>query len=368
MKAVLLGTLAVMAWAACGDNHHAKGSPDSILALIDAPPDGAEPPDALPDALPDAVPADAGPPATLADTGLCADAGCTQIAPGIFTYMPRWALWADAASKNRWIYLPPGTQIDTTDMNSWSFPAGTKLWKEFTSDGVRVETRMFWKQGPSDGDWYQVAYVWNQTQDMAVAAPLGEMNANGTQHDVPSQSDCRKCHYREAGRILGFSALQLDTPAIQPPSGPTAVDLDYLVANGLLTQPPTKPASGPYFPLWPDATPQASAALGYLHANCGHCHNEGSDVFSVCPHSFKLDIAQLGSVHSTDTYTTTIDIPPSITYTGSTYVVDPGHPATSTLYMRFTNPDPAWRMPPLATEDIDPTGQQILNDWITSLP
>src|SRR5262249_11371635 len=155
----------------------------------------------------------------------------------------------------------------------------------------RVETRMYWKQGPTDADWYQVAYVWNAAQDMAVATPLGEMNANGTQHDVPSRSDCRKCHDRVGGRILGFSALQLDVPAASTGVGAPAIDLDYLVGHGLLTNPPTKTGvAGPYFPLWPDATPEASAALGYLHANCGHCHNDTSDVFSVCPRIFKLDV------------------------------------------------------------------------------
>jgi hypothetical protein len=356
MTSVRLGAIAITLWAACGDNLAAPQS-------ADAP----QPPDAEVDARDDVTP-DAGPPTLLSQTGLCADVACTKISPDVFAYAPRWALWADAASKNRWIYLPPGTQIDSTNMDTWSFPQGTKLWKEFTSGGTRVETRMFWKQGTDDTTgWYQVAYVWNAAQDTATATPLGEMNANGTQHDVPSQSDCRKCHYREDGRILGFAALQLDVPAIQPPSGPTVVDLDYLVTNNLLTKPPTKPASGPYFPLWPDTNALDTAALGYLHANCGHCHNPTSDVINTCPHSFKLELAQLTSVHATDTYTTTINIPPSITLTGATYTVTPGNPDTSALYMRFTNPDPAWRMPPLATEVIDPTGQQILHDWIAQL-
>src|SRR5262249_56992219 len=103
-------------------------------------------------------------------------------------------------------------------------------------DGARVQPRMYWKRGATDDDWCQIAYVWNATQDMAVAAPYGQQNANGTQHDVPSRDDCTQCHSRTPGRILGFSALQLDAPA-----APGAIDLGYLADHGLLSNPPTPP-------------------------------------------------------------------------------------------------------------------------------
>ena len=121
------------------------------------------------------VPPDADPLATLFGTGLCVDHACTQINSGIYAYTPRWPLWADAASKRRWIYLPPGTQIDTTDMDHWDFPIGTKLWKEFSVNGVRVETRLIEKVASNNtqSDWYYVAYQWNATQDDALAVPTG---------------------------------------------------------------------------------------------------------------------------------------------------------------------------------------------------
>src|SRR5437660_12456660 len=79
-------------------------------------------------------------PDTLFGTGLCLDKACTMISPDVHEYAPQYVLWADTATKRRWIFIPPGTQIDTSDMNHWNFPAGTKIWKEFTRDGVRVET------------------------------------------------------------------------------------------------------------------------------------------------------------------------------------------------------------------------------------
>ena len=89
-------------------------------------------------------------PKRLTETGLFADAARESLAPGVMAYAPRFQLWSDGAEKRRWLWLPPGTRIDTSDMDSWVFPVGTKFWKEFTRDGVRVETRLLEKLGPGD--------------------------------------------------------------------------------------------------------------------------------------------------------------------------------------------------------------------------
>ncbi|MCE9580056.1 MAG: hypothetical protein K8W52_43475 [Deltaproteobacteria bacterium] len=348
--------------AATGDATSIDGSPDDASAdasAIDASAIDASAIDArVLDASPDASLT----PMTLDDTGLCVDAACTQIAAGVRAFAPRWTLWSDGETKRRWIYLPPGTQIDTADMNNWHFPVGTRLWKEFTRAGIRIETRLYWKQGPSEDDWYQVAFVWNASQDQAIATPAGVYNVNGTPHDVPSRDECKHCHERTEGRILGFSALQLDWDA---PA--TDLDLADLVAQGALTAPPTTSGSGPYFPLWPDASANDVAALGYLHANCGHCHNAGSDVYAICPRIFKLDVGQRASKASTFTYSTTVNQTPSITVSGATFVVSPTDPDHSALLLHFIAANGAERMPPIATELVDPTGEAILRDWIAQM-
>jgi len=126
--------LAIVLLAACGDG---------LLAPDARPSDARAPrPDAPVDAAIDTMP-DGNPftPPTLLLTGLCLDLACAQISPEVQAYVPRYPLWADTATKRRWIFTPPGAQIDTTDMNHWKFPVGTKFWKEFTRDGIRVETR-----------------------------------------------------------------------------------------------------------------------------------------------------------------------------------------------------------------------------------
>jgi predicted neuraminidase len=58
------------------------------------------------------------------------------------SYRPKYELWSDGSTKQRFIYLPPNTQIDTTNPDRWAFPQGTRLYKTFSIDGLRLETRV----------------------------------------------------------------------------------------------------------------------------------------------------------------------------------------------------------------------------------
>ncbi len=347
--------------AACGDNQH--------LA-----PDAAPMPDAgLADAMPDGNPLE---PDTLFGTGLCLDKACMQINAQVSPYTPRFALWADAASKRRWIYLPTGSQIDTSDMDHWKFPQGTKLWMEFTApdaygNPVRVETRYIVKVGPGDtvDDWFYVAYQWNPTEDDTIAVPDGVTDANGTQHDIPSRTQCKGCHENlQPTRVLGFGAIQLDEAS--PPSAGD-LDLDGLVAvRWLSVNPPG--ASSPHYPLPTDANDTyATDALGYLHANCGHCHNPTSQVYTniAITMVLRLEVGSLASVQATPTYTTTINQPVSANANGGpTTIVTPMQPDDSALIFRFESTNAAIHMPALGSKVTDPTGDTLLRNWITHLP
>jgi hypothetical protein len=340
--------LAVIAsWAvACGDNR-------------------AVPPDAPIEAPADAPP-DADPLAALATTGLCVDAACTQISPDVREYEPRFGLYADGATKRRWLYLPPGTKIDTTDMDHWTFPVGTRIWKEFAVAGKKIETRLIIKQRTDDAPapWFYITYAWNAAQDATTPETMGVMNANGTPHDIPSRQDCKDCHERlRPGRVLGIGALQLDYAA--PAS---LVDLDDLVAGGLVTTPPPGAAS-PHFPL-PGAAVD-HAALGYLHANCGHCHNPTSDVHDSTPIDLRLRAGMLATVQGTPTYTTTVGVDATIPYTEGpiTYdkVIIADDPTHSALIGRMNSQMGIRFMPNLGVEVVDPAGQTALVTWINSL-
>jgi hypothetical protein len=336
--------------AGCGDNYAGPG--------IDAPKIDAPPPD---------VPPDANPLETLAGTGLCADAACMQINAGILEYEPRFQLWDDTAAKRRWIYLPPGAKIDTSNMDYWVFPVGTKVWKQFTRDTTRVETRMIMKMLDDDtapGAWFYAAYQWNAAQNATTLVTDRVANANGTQHDIPSRRDCRNgCHERLSSRVLGFDAIQLDYTAS---AGLT--DLSDLVAANLLSVPPS--GAAPYFPL--PGTAVDAAALGYLHGNCGQCHNPTSDV-SMADINFDLRLrpSMLGSVQTTPTYATTVNADAKIQYeengTTLTKLIVPGMPAQSAVIGRMNSMISIRSMPPIAVETVDPDGQAALTAWISSL-
>lgn len=314
------------------------------------------------DAAPDANPAD-----LLDSTGLCVDSACTTISPDVRTYQPRYELWHDGATKRRWMKLPAGTTIDTSDPDHWVFPVGTKFWKEFTRDGVRVETRLIEKLLADEDDpgaWTYAAFAWNADQTLATRAPGGVVDANGTGHDIPAPFACRNCHEGvRPGRILGFQALSLDfdAPADQ-------LDLDDLIAMQLLTSDPPG-ATAPHYPLPGTATDQA--AFGYLHANCGHCHNPTSPVIGNTPLDLRLVTTKLMNVMNVPAFKTTVDVDAAVPFfengTQYTKVIVSGDPTMSGLVVRMSSAQIGRRMPTTGSEITDPAGQTALLAWINSL-
>ncbi|MBL8956720.1 MAG: hypothetical protein JNK82_38455 [Myxococcaceae bacterium] len=267
-------------------------------------------------------------PSRLSETGLFGDAG-------VIVYAPAFELWADGAEKHRALLLPPGAQIDTRNPDDWQFPEGTRVWKTFVRDGVRVETRLLLKTGDS---WAAAAYRWDG--DDAVLFPEGGRDVNGTPHDVPAAATCTACHGGRASFVLGFSALQLANVA------PGGFTLDEAVSRGLLSQPPASTAA-----LRIPGDAKQRAALGYLHANCAHCHNadrperEGPRCFAPRPGlDLLLRAGELGDAQQTATYRTLVPR------------------GASAAHSRME----ARQMPPLATEEVDTAGVALIRAWAES--
>jgi len=170
-------------------------------------------------------------PTLLSQTGLFKDikAQTKELAAGVYKFTPAYALWSDGATKQRYVYMPPGGKIDTTDMDFWQYPAGFKLWKDFTRDGKLIETRLLLKKSDGATDWYMVAFVWNDDYTEATATPMGQMNARGTMHDVPPKEGCVGCHQSMHDNALGFSAMQLSH------SLPDSLNLTQIATMGWLT-------------------------------------------------------------------------------------------------------------------------------------
>jgi len=290
-------------------------------------------------------------PQRLSETGLYADIATGELAGGVVAYTPRFELWSDGADKRRWILLPEGARIDSTDMDEWIFPDGTKIWKQFSVEAERVETRLLEKRGTGGDDWVAVSYVWAPDERDAVAVPLGELDARGTAHDVPAAGECAACHQGRRSFVLGFSAIQLSTDGAGD-----QIDLSDLVTQGRLT---VAPATIPVVP----GDPIEQAALGYLHANCSHCHNQtrplrdGARCFDPdTDHDFTLAVDELGAVATTATYRTVV----------GTDAVKPGDPDGSEVVRRMG--DRGLRgMPPLATTAVDTEATGLIRQWIEEL-
>ncbi|MGE3636809.1 MAG: hypothetical protein AB7P00_43300 [Sandaracinaceae bacterium] len=303
--------------------------------------------DAGSDPTPDAGRALAEVPSTLSDTGLYAGAVGGAYAPDVLTYDVRYSLWVDGAAKRRHVLLPPGTAIDTSDPDGWVFPVGTRVFKEFFVDGRPVETRLLLKTGPSRDEWTYVSYVFRAVGSDADAEPMGATDVRGTTHDVPSQTECHECHQAAPDFVLGFSAIQISRAAF-----------DLFVAEGALP-------SGTTFGEIP-GTQVERDALGYLHANCGHCHREGHPVSEQ--RSLRLDLrVGLASVQQANAYATALDAPATDRVNGTRVWIAPGDPAMSQIVARMGERSMVG-MPPLGTDAVDDYGVAAVSTWIATLP
>lgn len=217
--------------------------------------------------------------------------------PGTIAFTPRYALWSDGSSKRRWLRFPPGAAIDKSDPDAWDFPRGTRAWKEFSRGGRPIETRYI--ERLADGSWRFASYQWNEEGTRALLAPEGGVRALS----IPSRADCLACHEGAPVPILGYSAVQLEAKLAEP-------------------------------------------ALGYLHANCGHCHNDSGSLAGV-----GLSLARRAGAPRE-----------SAARTARTAAA-----RRDDLVRRIRSTNPYVRMPPLGVSVVDAEGVALVEQWISRL-
>ena len=265
MKSVL-GIAVLLTWFARCDEHGVDfPNPHHRPDAGQAGPGNDE--DAGADAIPDCSPTE------LYKPHACERPGSPCF--GLRKYSPKYELWSDGADKERFIYLPPDTQIDTTQPDTWVFPRGTKIYKTFSLDGKRIETRIMTKTGDATGTaaWSFAVYAWNAAQTEATQLVGSDFMAGMKSPirpgwDIPSENACKRCHAgAQTDAVNGFSAIQLNHWQTDP-------SLRDLLAEGRLTNTQTPRITLANARLPGDAVTQDG--LGYLHANCGHCHSKGT--------------------------------------------------------------------------------------------
>jgi hypothetical protein len=248
-----------------------------------------------------------------ASVAIAGDAPLPQPPADAVEFTPRYPLWTDGMNKRRWLHVPQGASVDKSDPDAWEFPRGTRAWKEFSRDGVRVETRLI--ERLADGSWRYLTYAWNASGTAATLAPEDGIAERG----IPSRADCLACHEGAPAPILGYSAVQLTTSL--PP------------------------------------------ALGYLHGNCGHCHND-----SALP-ALELPLQQQSKntkASSERTYASLVGRASRFRPHGAANAqrVVAGHPEHSILVSRMKSRDPLTRMPPLGVSVVDASGVALISRWI----
>lgn len=309
-------------------------------------------------------------------SGLYSSFADKTVAADAKEFKPAVELWSDGAEKHRWVYLPPGSKIDISDWDEWSYPVGTKLWKEFKLGGKRIETRLFTKL--PDNGWAHTVYRWNADETDAVRKDGGETVAgigpDGGPYEIPSTGQCDQCHMGRKDQVLGFQAVSLGLP------GATGQTLGKLAADGALSATPPKTE------LTLPGSALATAAVGWVNINCGVCHNGNSNASASFRKHFQVRASDLApadggapaTLNQLDIWTQG--------YCVDTFRPDPdagapfkyirgGSPEKSMMSILAGNrtapdvlPNAGVQMPPIVSRAVDHAGVKALNDWIASLP
>jgi hypothetical protein len=184
--------------------------------------------------------------------------------------------------------------------------------------------------------------------------------------------------------VLGFSALQLSHDSTLP-----GLNLDQLKTMGSLSVSPTSTIAVPG-----DASDKA--ALGYLHANCGICHNsQGKLYFTQVQLDLWAHIDTLGTLEATPAYLSMVcdqwpgsDIFNPITscaaghntgtanqgtiaMVANSRRVVPGNMMRSSIHELMNlrgDANSKRQMPPLATKIVDTSALATIDGWINKLP
>jgi glucose/arabinose dehydrogenase len=319
------------------------------------------------------------PPATLSATGVFANLATLAPAPGIVPYDVNLPFWSDHARKSRWFGLPGTAATHAIGFSAdapWTFPTGTVWVKHFDLDAVRgdpatarrLETRLLVRT--TEGV-YGLSYRWRANQSEADLVPEGGVNATvpvtegGVLRDqtwrFPGRGECLVCHTPTAGHALGFDTRQLKRPRIH--GSVTDDQINHLVSAGYLAPAgapsPQEVAALPAHAALDDASQSLEHRVrSYLAVNCVSCHSPGGAGLG------DFDVrAHLGTAATR-------------LRTGS--LVNPaGDPANRlfapadanrSMVLRRILGQGVPRMPPLASNELDPAAESLLRAYIAQLP
>lgn len=317
-------------------------------------------------------------PTKLSDTGLFKNVVDQVPAQGVIEYEISSHHWADGTHSQQWIAVPNSEQLGLWENPSWEtgqvhgrfkFPKDTVLAKtisyfvdsEDSGSERRLETQLLHLL---EDEWRAYNYLWNEEQtdatlqsDTSSESQLklkDSESASGFRTQTwhhSSRSECLLCHIWSSGTILGFAPDQLDI------SWRDEMQMAKLRKQGLFAVPVHAPKT---IPSPHDASqPLPDRARAYLSLNCSSCHRpQGGGTAN-----FSFDIVQsleknnyLGALPAQGDFGI-----------ADARIVAPGDPFRSIVLYR-TLKSGRGHMPQFGSNLLDPSGVQLLHDWIASMP
>lgn len=271
-------------------------------------------------------------------------------------------LFSDYAAKQRFIHLPPGTNISATPEGRLIFPVGTALIKSFGYPDASgkldvIETRLLLHR--ADG-WVALPYVWRKDAsdaDLKVGGtrlPVSFTKPDGKQltisYAVPNKNQCKQCHV-SGDTIVPIGPLW-ENMKFQRNSDRQSILKDNPALAKLVVE-----------AKWDDANSGSleQRAHAYLRVNCGHCHAPKG---SASNSGLFLD----GSAKDLAAYG--IGKRPVAAGRASgnmDFIIDAGHPDRSILVARMKSTDPGIAMPELGRASTHDEGVKLLEEWIAAM-
>jgi hypothetical protein len=260
-------------------------------------------------------------PKKLSETGIYTNlpSGSKTMDTAVKFFEVNSALWSDAAHKDRWIILPPGTKVpydDTTDV--FAYPEGTIFVKLFSHDTIlgNGSSRIYWetrllvkKLSGENKLWHGFSYKWNAagTEANLVGLETGldtvlsvsGQNVRYRKWHFPTQGQCYDCHRQNPGTrgVLGFMPAQLKRLSKADPNKNQVIHLfDVGVFTG--TQPTSTlgrrfRGMGEPIPTGLSADQRFrvidTMARAYIAANCSGCHGTTGIADGALQHAMYLN-------------------------------------------------------------------------------
>ena len=320
-------------------------------------------------------------PALLSETGAFSDVVSLTPSASLIPYEPIAKLWSDRAGKQRWVAIPSGEKVQYQEEGKWAWPAGTVFVKHFAlpvdeqnpNALQRLETRLLVMQ--EGGSVYGVTYKWradNSDADLQIQALNEDVLISSTEGDwaqtwsYPGASDCLICHNSESTGVLGLKSASLNSDLLYP-SGETSNQIatwNHLEIFNEELDELALPAIATHAALEDTSATVEQRLRSYWDINCGFCHGP-QGIAALWDARFETPLAEQGIVSGAlanqrdyfDDYGLS-----------EPFVIDPGNPSNSIMFIRDNSEEVDDRMPPLGRNLIHEEYMQLLEQWIISLP